>query len=275
VVRKKRIHYEASLAYYRRYYSAKSSECVRGPTNHTNPVLQTAVQPARFLERIAKELSDEYLFSVTKVNTSNPVPGSLLERATRALSWHNFIYEPFSTKLDVEGRQIAPLYRCLYSTNTMNPEKQVKLLREFSNDTAYRGAGFMKMRKYMPNGLYFLEKALDCDRFEGKTLFRYDVRQALSFLQLTTGGGINPTKCGVTEYDGYKVIVHNSGKKIYLFEAAIRYFHEWILSVMAGNYKPFIDFEVIREKQEWKKFDGLVYEELTQLFMSMREFFYT
>jgi len=68
--------------------------------------------------------------------------------------------------------------------------------------------------------------------------------------------------------------MNNSGKKLFLVEMCLRYFHEWIMSVIKGDPLPFIDVEIIRAKQEWRKeLEDLDEETLEGLMLKMREFF--
>jgi len=272
VVPRKQVHYGVYMKFYERYYTAKSSVPIRGPTNHLNPYQETTVYPAPFLRPIVKEISEMYMHETTR--TLGVVKGSLADRCAAIVSWERYIYEPFSYCMNFSGGYDGETFnRCVFSTNTMDSAKQVKMMKEFSNDTADRGPSFQRFRKYIPQGLKFLEKALDVDYAVGKSYFKYDPVQMLSFVKMTTGGGIFPMRTGVGEHAGFTTKFHNSGKKVFMFEVTFRYFHRWMMGVLSGKYEPLVDIEVIRQKQEWKKYEGCSMQELSELYQKLREFF--
>jgi len=68
-------------------------------------------------------------------------------------------------------------------------------------------------------------------------------------------------------------IGHNAGKKVIMYEAAVREFHKWIMSVKAKNPIEFQPLCVMKAKQEWKIWLDKNFDELWKLPYSMREFF--
>jgi len=265
---------DAYFEFYKQFFCSASTIPIRGPTSHTNKVVPTNVIVPDYVKSIVKEVSEDYLkrFGVS----NNAKPGSLAGACYKAISWYEFVYEPYSRKFDPFSGELrgTPLYRYAFATNNMSKHKLVKLLGEFDNDTAYRGEGFYELRKLVPEALSFLEEALDCDKYVGKEDFYYSPKMLIDFIGLATSGGIAPLKSAVGEADGMKFRMFRSGKKILLLEAAMRYFHRWIMSVINGKPIKFIDLEVIRAKQEFRvEFDDWSEESLMKLMDKMREFF--
>jgi len=100
------------------------------------------------------------------------------------------------------------------------------------------------------------------------------IQKIVFFFNWNTGGGIMPAKAYEFAIDGIKYKMHNSGKKSMLFEANLRAYHRFMIYMYMERSVDYIDFEVIRQKREWKKLMGHPsLEKLRKLLLSMREFF--
>jgi len=274
VYEKKKYHENAYLDFYRKYYTSSSALAIRPPIHIQNKFVESEIYPTQVIRPIVKELSEQYLFETCNLGY-NFEKGSLTDRMYKMLSWEHIIYEPFSFRMDFKGN-FPPEARCrvAYSTNNLSATKKIRLMSEYKNNTAYRGDGFHTICRLMPSALECLYKVLECDKYVGTVDLEYSPLKFLSYVKLTTGGGIMPTPTGTTMHNGVKTYFHNTGKKLFMIEACMRYFHRWIMSVFKGKPIPFVDFEIIRAKQEWRKeLEELDEESLTSLHDKMREFF--
>jgi len=265
-------HYGAYMAFYREYLTAKSSIGLRPVTRHRNAVIETNIFPATFIRPLVHELSGEYINEVT--GTLSVKPGSLAHRCIKILSWEEVLYESFSYKMDHLGNMVGRTFpRVTFSTNCMTAEKQVKTMAGFSKDTARRGAAFVHLRKLLPNALNFFHKALDCDKYVGTHLLKWNPKDVVKWVKMNTSAGIALMTTGKVKYKGVDIIVHDTGKKVFMLEAAIKQVHGFIMSVILGDPKYFTDLEIIRQKQEWRKATSLIEKDLEALQLKMREFF--
>jgi len=62
-------------------------------------------------------------------------------------------------------------------------------------------------------------------------------------------------------------------RRFFLIESSIRHIHKFIMAKINGYPIDLVDLEIIRQKQEWRKAQSLVEEDLKNLTEKMREFF--
>jgi len=272
VEERKEKHYASYLSFYRRHHVAKSNLALRPVTKHRNAIIETNVQPASYVRPLVAKLTKNYLHEICGV--SNYAKGSLVDRCVRILSWEDTVYEPFSYKMDFKGDFMGPTFpRVVFSTNNMTACKQVNMFAGFNKNTARRGESFLRLRRLLPNALKCMHVAIDTDKYVGKHRLLWDPRECVKWVNLNTGGGIDLLKAGVVEVDGVKHFVHDTGKKIFILEPAIRGLHKFIVGKINGEPTDLVDLEVIRQKQEWRKATSLKEEDLMKLLDKMREFF--
>lgn len=170
--------------------------------------------------------------------------------------------------------QVKHFIGFFFATNKMSMVKEIGLLAEYDTDTCLVGEKMIMLRKLIPVGLQLLYDYLGLEPLFGKSDFYYDPDQFSRWFEFSKGGGIAPMVSGFFTDETVDYRVCNSGKKAVLIEATWRYFHSWIISLMQGMPKDYIDFQVIRQKQEWKrKLDAMTDEELRKIYIGMREFF--
>jgi len=269
---RKEFHYATYLSFYRQYYASKSSIALRPPTSHTNPILETSIFPSQFIRPLVKILSDQYIMDVSRIQ--NVVPGSLVDRCLRVLRWDEIVYENFSYCMDFQGNYVGPTFpRVVFSTNNMTASKQARMMKGFGRDTARRGPTFQLLRRYLPPALRAMSVALDTQKYVGRLHLQWNPKEALNWVNLNTGGGLSIAKTGTIESRGNTIMVHDTGKKIFLIESSLKHVHEFIMSVLLGKPIYLIDLEAIRAKQEWRKASKFSYEDLVKLMEKMREFF--
>lgn len=274
IVRRQNFCATAFFNYYVRLFSNSSQILMRPPTTHTNPFRETNILPSPMFEEIIKEASVKYLHMLTGV--LNPIPGSLVDRCYRILSWHEIIYKKFSHAMDFDGNYVGETFnRCVFATNNMTMYKKIKLVEEYDTNTDYHGIKLAMIRPDMTEAYNMTVDMLGVRPYFGTQFLEYKPKEFfLNVFKYTTGGGISPMVSGSFEQDGVQYRAHNSGVKALMFEANSKAFHRWFIGKTRNVDYPYYDFEVIRQKREWKKLlASLAKELLKKLPNGMREFF--
>jgi len=266
------ICYKSFFNFYTLLYTNKSQTLLRPPTSHLNRYNEDDIVPSLFIKDIVRKVSGDWIYNLTGIRTTKP--GSLADRAYQVISVYHMIYEKYSPIMNFDGQFIGQAYdRVVFTTGNMSPMKQVLLLKEYDTDTCFEGEPWARIRKLFLPAYEMLIDYLDLKKHFNTFEFRYSPEN-LFFFNWNTGGGIIPEQARKYEQDGVTYKVHNSGKKALLWESNMRAFHCFMMFTQLEKDFPYFDFEVIRQKKEWKKLMATpTLEKLKKLLLSMREFF--
>jgi len=272
VTKRKEACTKSFFEFYTQLYTNKSQVLIRPPTTHVNSYHEDQVVPSVAFKELIREASSDLIFKLTGIREVRP--GSLAHRAYMTYSFYSLIYEKYHTCMDFSGNYIGEGFdRVVYTTGNMSPQKQVMLLREYDVDTCYEGPQWAKIQKLFPSAYEHILDLLDLRKHFNTFELRYSPKKVF-FFNWNTGGGIVPAISGEFEYNSVKYKVHNSGKKSVMWEPNLRAFHFFMMMIAKYNEADYYDFEVIRQKKEWKKLMGTPFvEKLMKLIMSMREYF--
>jgi hypothetical protein len=274
VKEREHISCKAYFDYYVKYLSNSSQTLIRYPLPQTNPFRETVIEPSPLIKNIVEELSNEYLHKYANLRPHYK-PGSLVHRCVNVLAWNKIIYEKFSHAMLFDGTYPGKTFnRVFFATNRMSLYKEVALLREYDTDTSFVGDKLAALRKLIPEALKMVIYMLNLKPLFGKKKFYYNPKDFTKWFNLSTGGGIAPMVAGTVEKDGLTYKVCSSGKKACLIEATWRCFHRFIIQLKRKMPVEYIDFQVIREKQEFKKkLETTSDAELEKIYETMRQFF--
>jgi len=258
--------------FYVQLYTNKSQILIRPPTQHKNEYQEDVVFPSPLIKEIVKASSQRLMYKLTGIK--DYVPGSLAHRAYIVYSYYHLIYEKFSPCMDFDGQFFGQTYdRVVFTTGHMTLEKQIHLLKEYDVDTCFEGEKWNKVSRLIGPAYRILLDYLNLKKYFDTIEFKYSPED-LFFWNWNTGGGIIPGSAYDFVVEGIKYKMHNSGKKSMLYEANLRAFHKFMIHLYFQKNVDYVDFEVIRQKKEWKKLMGTpTIEKLKKLLLSMREFF--
>jgi len=272
VALRKELCAQAYFSYYIELFSNGSQVLIRHPTKHKNRFTETNVYPSPMFKNIVFAAAQNHIFRLAGIKGYRP--GTLAHRAYIVFSFYHLVYEKYSPCMNFDGSFFGETFnRVVFSTNNMTMYKKVKLLQEYDTNTCYEGPRLAAVRKWILPSYNRLIDWMDIRKHFGTKRFFYTPKNLMIF-NLSAGGGIAPLPSGAVTIDDVKYFIHHSGLKALLFESNLRAFHKFMMYLYREMLAPYYDFEVIRQKREYKKLLGLAtLEALAKLPEGMREFF--